>query len=464
MLKSLPYLLLMLPVLSFAQGMIVNEISNGTSGSGGGAQEYMEFIVIGSNENPNGSVNLSGWIIDDNNGDFEALASGVGIAQGHLRIAPGCLSSVRPGSIILIYNDADRNPHIPAGANDPNDSNSDCVYILRVSDPCVQACNLRPSTTNSTYSGCTYSTAAWTFAGLANSGDAAQVRQPDGSFFHGFSYGDVITPAAPLFPVQLGAGSAFSLSGSGTSSVFLFNSGNFKVASNYSRSASTTNSATTFETPGSPNNNANRYFLNALRNGTYNYSNLSALTNIGTASTLDPCQTILSVNLKDFSAEKEGQHVALNWEIEREDSEILTFEIQRSTNAEDFSSIAILASYNNEEYFEYLDRNPQSENYYRIKITEIDGEISYSPIRNVNFEKNAELAIYPNPLRAGSVLNIRLEANIKEVQLYNAIGQVVYSSNSAARAFEIPAYLAAGIYTIVIDLEGSQIIRKLSVE
>jgi hypothetical protein len=204
--------------------------------------------------------------------------------------------------------------------------------------------------------------------------------------------------------------------------------------------------------------------LNALRNGTYNYSNLSASTNIGTASTLDPCQTILAVNLKDFSAEKEGQHVALNWEIEREDSEMLTFEIQRSANAEDFSSIAILESYNNEVYFEYLDRNPQAENYYRIKITEIDGENSYSPIRNVNFDKNAELAIYPNPVKAGSILNIRLEANIKEVQLYNAIGQLVYSSNAAAREFEIPAYLAAGIYTIVIDLEGSQIIRKLSVE
>jgi hypothetical protein len=188
------------------------------------------------------------------------------------------------------------------------------------------------------------------------------------------------------------------------------------------------------------------------------------LTNIGTASTLDPCQTILAVNLKDFSAEKEGQYVALSWELDREDSEMLTFEIQRSTNAEDFSTIAILESYNNEEFFEYLDRNPLSENYYRIKIAEIDGEITYSPIRNVNFDKFTDLAIYPNPLRAGSILNIRLDANINEVQLYNAIGQLVYSSNSAAREFEMPAYLAAGIYTLVIDLEGSQIISKLSVE
>jgi hypothetical protein len=464
MLKVLQFLIFAFPSLIHAQGMIVNEISNGTSGSGGGAQEYMEFVVIGSSENPSGSVNLSGWIIDDNNGEFEALGSGVGIAQGHLRIAPGCLSSVKPGSIILIYNDADRNPHIAAGSSDPTDSNSDCVYILRASDPCVQSCNLRPSTTSTSYTGCVYSTASWTFAGMANSGDVGQVRQPDGSFFHGFAYGDVIVPSSPSFPTSLGGGSAFSISGSGTSAVFLFNSGNFKTLSNFSRAITTTNSATTFETPGRPNNNANRYFLNSLRNGTYNYANLNALSNVGTSVGLDPCQTILDVNLKDFRAEKDGQYVALSWELEREDTEILSFEIQRSSSAEDFLTIATLESFNSELFFQFLDRNPMSENYYRIKITEASGEQSYSQIRNINFDNLTDLSIYPNPIKAGSILNIRLDAEISTVQLYNAIGQLVLNEKYPTENVEIPTHLATGIYTIVIDLVGSQIIRKLSVE
>ena len=464
MLKVLQFLIFAFPSLIYAQGMIVNEISNGTSGSGGGAQEYMEFVVIGSSENPSASVNLSGWIIDDNNGEFEALGSGVGIAQGHLRIAPGCLSSVKPGSIILIYNDADRNPHIVAGSSDPTDSNNDCVYILRASDPCVQSCNLRPSTTSSAYTGCVYSTASWTFAGMANSGDVGQVRQPDGSFFHGFAYGDVIVPSAPAFPTSLGGGSAFSISGSGTSAVFLFNSGNFKTLSNFSRATTTTNPATTFETPGRPNNDANRYFLNALRNGTYNYANLSAASNIGTATSLDPCLTILSVDLKSFNSRKEGRNVKLDWNISSDNDEYIIFELQRSADALEFSTLTTIEGYASDASFEYLDTDVMPKNYYRLKITDANGEQSYSQIRNVNFDRFGDVIVYPNPVRTGGILNLQIDADINGIQLYNALGQDVYSLNSNTKQIELPSYLSAGIYMLVIELEGSQYIRKLVIE
>jgi hypothetical protein len=82
----------------------------------------------------------------------------------------------------------------------------------------------------------------------------------------------------------------------------------------------------------------------------------------------------------------------------------------------------------------------------------------------VNFDKFTDLAIYPNPLSAGSILNIRLDANIKGIQLYNSLGQLVYNLNSADKEFEIPSALSAGIYTLVVDLEGNQIIRKLIIE
>jgi hypothetical protein len=97
-------------------------------------------------------------------------------------------------------------------------------------------------------------------------------------------------------------------------------------------------------------------------------------------------------------------------------------------------------------------------------ILDSNNEISYSAIRNVNFDKFADLAIYPNPVSAGSFLNIRLDANIHGIQLYNAIGQQVYNLNKPTANVEIPSDLAAGIYTLVVDLEGSQIIRKLVVE
>ena len=444
-------------------GMIVNEISNGPSGE----KEYFEFVVIGSAANPLGNVDLSGWLIDDNNGDFEGLLSGLGIASGHMRIAPGCLTSVKPGSIILIYNPTDINPLIAAGLSDPTDVNNDCIYVFTPFDPCFEITNNRPNSSPATSSYFPFLLAGdtWSVIGLANGdGDAAQTRKPDGTFFHGFSYGDVAdltTDLFPNFPALYGGGPAFNvLDGPGTGRNYFFNCGDFTKAPNFGRGDVTIPGT---ETPGAPNNDANRYFINAIRTGTYDYTNLANPSNCGALSSV-PCLTLLAVNLKRFEANKEFENVKLNWELESDNQEFTVFELQRSIDAVDFSTIATIEGYASDTYFEYLDTDPQLKNYYRLKILDSNNEVSYSPIRNVNFDKFTDLAIYPNPISAGSILNIRLDANINGIQLYNALGQAVYHLIKPGGNVEIPNYLAAGIYTLVIDLEGSQIVRKLIIE
>ena len=443
-------------------GMIVNEISNGPSGE----KEYFEFVVIGSAANPLENVDLSGWLIDDNNGDFEGLLSGRGIASGHMRIAPGCLTSVKPGSIILIYNPTDINPLIAAGLSDPTDANNDCIYFFTPFDPCFEITNNRPNSSPATSSYFPFQLAGdtWSVIGLANGdGDAAQTRKPDGTFFHGFSYGNVAdlpTDLFPSFPALFGGGPAFNvLDGPGTGRNYFFNCGDFTQAVNFGRGEVSAGA----ETPGAPNNDANRYFINAIRTGTYDYTNLANPSNCGALSSV-PCLTLLAVNLNRFEANKEFENVKLNWELESDNNEFTVFELQRSIDAVDFSTIATIEGYASDTYFEYLDTDPQLKNYYRLKILDSNNEVSYSPIRNVNFDKFADLAIYPNPIIAGTILNIRIDANIKGIQLYNAIWQAVYHFIKPGGNVEIPNYLAAGIYTLVIDLDGSQIIRKLIVE
>jgi hypothetical protein len=304
----------------------------------------------------------------------------------------------------------------------------------------------------------------WSVIGLANGdGDAAQTRKPDGTFFHGFSYGDVAdltTDLFPNFPALYGGGPAFNvLDGPGTGRNYFFNCGDFTKAPNFGRGEVSAGA----ETPGAPNNDANRYFINAIRTGTYDYTNLANPSNCGALSSV-PCLTLLAVNLKRFEANKEFESVKLNWELESDNQEFTVFELQRSIDAVDFSTIATIEGYASDAHFEYLDTDPQLKNYYRLKILDSNNEVSYSPIRNVNFDKFTDLAIYPNPISAGSILNIRLDANINGIQMYNAIGQAVYHLIKPGGNVEIPNYLAAGIYTLVIDLEGSQIVRKLIIE
>jgi hypothetical protein len=444
-------------------GMIVNEISNGPTGE----QEYFEFVVVGSAANPLADVNLSGWLIDDNNGEFEGLGSGLGIASGHMRIASNCLTAVKPGSIILIYNPSDINPLIAAGLSDPTDSNNDCVYIFTPLDPCFEITNNRPNTSPATSSYFPFLTTAdtWSVIGLANGdGDAPQSRKPDGTFFHGFSYGnvsDLTTDLFPNFPAILGGGKSFNvMDGPGTSRNYTFNCGDFTKAINFSRGEVTVLGT---ETPGAPNNDANRYFINAVRTGTYDYANLSNPNNCGALSSV-PCLTILSVNLKSFNARKEGRNVRLDWNISSDNDEFTIFELQRSADAIDFSTLTTMEGYASDASFEYLDKEAMPKNYYRLKITDANGEQSYSQIRNVNFDRFGDLIVYPNPVVAGGILNLQIDADIMGIQLYNALGQAVYSRNSNTKQIELPSYLSAGIYTIVIDLEGSQYIRKLVIE
>lgn len=392
----------------FSQGLIINEVTNGSAGT----QEYYELVVIGSSTNPLASVDLGGWIVDDNNGSFEGSTT-TGIAQGHIRIKPGSLSSVKPGSIILIYNSSEL-----VFTPDPTDANSDCVYIIPINDVSLDNNSTIPSTTNSNYSPAIYGALqSWTRIGLRNDGDAVQVRKPDGTFYHGFSYGDVLTPF-PTFPTELGGLSSFNvITGSGTSRNYFFNCGNPTISSNFTRGTAPTN-----ETPGLPNNDFNRFFINSLRTGTYNYSNLSSSSNCGSSTTLQPCDFILNIEILNFDITVSNSYNRLNWSVDKIES-LSYFELERSSNGYDFEVLEkIYPSFDNS-YF-YDDYTFESENYYRLKITEIDDAVTYSNLIFTKNNSNDDFIIYPNP-NSGK-FSIKNKNDINQIKIYNSLGQFMF--------------------------------------
>lgn len=259
-------------------GVIVNEISNGSSGN----KEWVELIVVGSQP----TVDLSGWIIDDNNGDFDSLAASKGIASGHVRFAsplPACpagqsLAAAPVGARIIIYNSDDVDGFLAGRPNDPCDTDGDKVYYLPVGSTsntnhlqrCVDQPRVSPVPATSNYSGCVYTTAsAWSELNLRNLGDAMQTRRPDSLFFHGFAYGDLVVPPAPNFPdgspsfnvsTQTGANSAYQFS---CGNYFSNSSGQFLRISHDSAN------------PGSANSVFNAAFIRALELGTFNFGNMN---------------------------------------------------------------------------------------------------------------------------------------------------------------------------------------------
>lgn len=164
-------------------GLIINEISNGPT-TGSANMEYVELVVTPDPDNPGAPVDLSGWILDDNN----VAASGEGNAAGHF-VLGDCYQAVPPGSILVIFNPDDRNPDLPA--DDPTDADGDGVYIIPANDACVQSCNSNPTTDDANYCPCADpgATASSWQIGLRNGGDLFQIRDACESVVHAISWG-----------------------------------------------------------------------------------------------------------------------------------------------------------------------------------------------------------------------------------------------------------------------------------
>ncbi len=186
--------------------LVVTEVSNGF----GGSCEYVELVVAPCGTNSQ-YVDIRGWILDDNNGDFSVprgAGSGKAITSGHLRLAfNDTWDSVRTGSIIVLFNNASGQNcyNFPTDKSTiPDTINGTPVYWEPVGGSVVnnniESAGSRPSSSNGNYCPASYTAPAssWTGrVGLSNSGDAFQVRCPgcndvqtgEPAFYHGFGYG-----------------------------------------------------------------------------------------------------------------------------------------------------------------------------------------------------------------------------------------------------------------------------------
>ena len=244
------FFILFSPVVSKAQ-LVVNEISQGAAS----AKEYIEFVVNGNRTCTDSFADIRHWIVDDNNG-WLGSGSGQGIATGCLRFSNDATwSNVPYGSIILLYDDNNKNPSITL-ADDPTDANHDLVYVVPVSSLLIEKNTLSPVAPSS--SSFTYPTTGftpggdWTLIGLANGGDAVITVAPAnlGSAAFSFGYGTINNSgAATVYNATAGAGTVYYLTDN------LYASSSSWIAG----------SSPADETPGTANSANNALWISLLR-------------------------------------------------------------------------------------------------------------------------------------------------------------------------------------------------------
>jgi hypothetical protein len=117
----------------------------------------------------------------------------------------------------------------------------------------------------------------------------------------------------------------------------------------------------------------------------------------------------LPTNFVSVSAVQQGNAIAVNFTTANEQN-MSSYEVEESANGNSFTKgTSIKANNTTTANYNWLDATINNgNNYYRIKAIEKNGVVKYSQVVNVRTgTKGAEFAVYPNPVKGGTV-NVQL--------------------------------------------------------
>jgi hypothetical protein len=174
---------------------------------------------------------------------------------------------------------------------------------------------------------------------------------------------------------------------------------------------------------------------------------------------------VLPVSFASVSVAKNNGSHTVSWQTLNETNNA-GFEVQRSMNGNNFSSILFVASKavngSSASSINYSanDVKPlQGTNYYRLKQIDKDGKINYSSIvslKNITSDAWAVIAVYPNPVKDKLTVQLNTkDVNEVEIAVFNSLGKQVIKTNYSIVAGQTQtitdvASLPVGFYTLRI--------------
>ncbi|MFP5040091.1 M36 family metallopeptidase [Parasediminibacterium sp. JCM 36343] len=111
---------------------------------------------------------------------------------------------------------------------------------------------------------------------------------------------------------------------------------------------------------------------------------------------------LLPLHLLGFKASQSGKGIQLEWNNAEEINTKL-FTVEYSTDGNNWSLLASVPAKNTSganSYTFFHAAPAEGSNYYRLKMTDINGSFAYSNISTVNIGSKAAFSIYPNPVKA----------------------------------------------------------------
>ena len=186
-------------------------------------------------------------------------------------------------------------------------------------------------------------------------------------------------------------------------------------------------------------------------------------------------QRALPVTLAAFKVTKEAHAAVLAWST-TEETNADHFAIERSADAKSWQLLGQQTAQNRGKEinaYSFVDASPLAGiNYYRLKMTDLDGTYTYSRVQSVTFDLvELQVVVYPNPVwerlyfkdTSGKILG---KGEIKELMVMDMYGRVVTRSagTSISDGLNVQNW-STGTYVIVVTLgNGTTSTHKVMVK
>ena len=196
-------------------------------------------------------------------------------------------------------------------------------------------------------------------------------------------------------------------------------------------------------------------------NGHYNCIDNLVLTNI------------LPIELASFTATSVSNGVDLDWEttasLEGQDFEV-TWSTDGSATAQ-FQTIGSVSAKEGQTNYTFAHHLPAyGDNFYRLKMTDENGEITFSEIRMVNFNEMHALDLYPNPSNGDLHVRAFVEKDgPMQVSVTDLSGRQVFTNSYEVLTgtqdldLHLAGQVAPGMYQLLITQSGQRQSKRFTI-
>jgi PKD repeat protein len=174
------------------------------------------------------------------------------------------------------------------------------------------------------------------------------------------------------------------------------------------------------------------------------------------------CSLALPVEWLSFTARASGKNALIDWQVNQKEDNA-GFTVERSSAADNtwhaLGWVPVTEAENQTVAYSFTDETVRAGKtyYYRLRQLDLDGQLSFSEVRTVNFDAAGGLAIWPNP--TDGQINIQSPDQSVDYFLLNGLGQILRKGNLMNGQAKLSLQgLPSGVYLLRV---GEDDVRRI---